>query len=324
MILNALIHEKNSQLTLKYLNERVQNFNYGRNVSNKYIPPFTESHFKNNHYICSSSEMTILIKLLSLMIGHLISPESQAWQLFLKLRHITCILLTDSVDSKLINTFENLISEHHQLYLKLSGNNLKPKFHFLLHYPRIFRAIGPLTHLSCLRFEAKHSDFKRHAQVIKNRKNICYSLAIMNQLMLNERFISSRGFEPRLSAGPSSIVKLTDLKDYNMFCEHIPRSLDALILTNPVWIERNGIQYMNNMVLKYEHPNKFATIKYILLNGDKLMFLVILNVTTFDEHYHAFSILESNTWKIVAYETLADVKPRDEYAVANGLNYIIC
>jgi len=34
-----------------------------------------------------------------------------------------------------------LIIEHHQLYLKLFNTNLKPKHHYLLHYPYIMRNV---------------------------------------------------------------------------------------------------------------------------------------------------------------------------------------
>lgn len=43
---------------------------------------------------------------------------------------------------------------------------LKPKLHFLTHYPRIMMEMCPLKHVSCMRFEAKHKEIKQSAKVV--------------------------------------------------------------------------------------------------------------------------------------------------------------
>jgi len=65
-----------------------------------------------------------------------------------------------------------LISEHHDMYLSLF-NSLKPKHHFLLHYPNIILKTGPLIYLSCMRFEAKHKERNiKNANNVQSRKNL--------------------------------------------------------------------------------------------------------------------------------------------------------
>lgn len=53
--------------------------------------------------------------------------------------------------------------------------------HYMIHYPRLILSYGPLVHLSCLRFEAKHQYFKRVATVLGNFKNITKTLARRHQ-----------------------------------------------------------------------------------------------------------------------------------------------
>jgi len=75
-----------------------------------------------------------------------------------------------------------LISEHHDMYLSLFNSSLKPKHHFLLHYPNIILKAGPLIYLSCMRFEAKHKELKKNANNVQSRKNLPLTLAKKSQL----------------------------------------------------------------------------------------------------------------------------------------------
>lgn len=63
------------------------------------------------------------------------------------------------------------------MYLFLFNSSLKPKHHFLLHYANIVTKIGPLMYLSCMRFEAKHKEFKKNATNVQSRRNLPLTLA---------------------------------------------------------------------------------------------------------------------------------------------------
>lgn len=69
--------------------------------------------------------------------------------------------------------------EHHKLFKELyPSNNLLPKHHFMVHYPRCIRKVGPLIQIWTMRFEAKHKFFKYS---VKNFKNLTVSLANKHQ-----------------------------------------------------------------------------------------------------------------------------------------------
>jgi len=71
------------------------------------------------------------------------------------LRKILSITLQYSVTESTADLLENLINEHHILYIDLFGKTLKPKHRLMLHYPRIMKIVGPLHSLWSKRFEAK-------------------------------------------------------------------------------------------------------------------------------------------------------------------------
>ena len=71
---------------------------------------------------------------------------------------------------------------------------LRPKFHYLIHYYRILKNLGPLWPLSCIRNEGRLKPLKEYARAIKNRNDICYSVCERNQIELCELFFSRKGF----------------------------------------------------------------------------------------------------------------------------------
>ena len=82
-----------------------------------------------------------------------------------------------------LKVLENLIYLFFVEYLKqFPDENLKPKAHFLQHYPQMVERFRPIV--KTLRFEAKHSYFKTAIQCSKNRKNVCFTLAKRHQMLM--------------------------------------------------------------------------------------------------------------------------------------------
>lgn len=102
----------------------------------------------------------------------------------MNLRQIICILLDKSIKYDDINLCSTLITEHHELYMRLFNTNLKPKFHHMIHYPMIINKCGPLSLIWSMRFESKHKQLKDTAKSKTSRKNVCYTLALKHQLNL--------------------------------------------------------------------------------------------------------------------------------------------
>ena len=78
---------------------------------------------------------------------------------------------------------EARINSHNTMFRKCFPlNKLKPKHHFIEHYPHLMRCYGPLVQCSTIRYEAKHSYFKNVTRSKKNFKNVCKMLAEHHQL----------------------------------------------------------------------------------------------------------------------------------------------
>lgn len=90
---------------------------------------------------------------------------------------------------------ENQIQCHNSLYLTLFNDSLKPKYHFLVHYPGIIRKCGPLKYLWCFRLEAGHQIHKQYARNITSRINIPFTLAIKASLKFANLVLTNKVFQ---------------------------------------------------------------------------------------------------------------------------------
>ena len=73
---------------------------------------------------------------------------------------------------------------------------MKPKGHFLQHYPAMIRTFGPVV--KTLWFESKTTYFKSTFQSNKDRKNVCYSMAERHQMLMYIHYVKSSLLEVTL------------------------------------------------------------------------------------------------------------------------------
>lgn len=122
--------------------------------------------------------MACLVRYLGLIIGDKIPENNCAWEVFLLLKQIISIVTSRTIHESTPKLLKSLIEEHHNSYLEVFDNiTLKPKHHIITHYPEIMTTVGPLINISSMRFEAKHRDFKKNANVVNSRVNITLTLA---------------------------------------------------------------------------------------------------------------------------------------------------
>ena len=111
-------------------------------------------------------------------------PEDQSWQLILRLREIVQFVCSQRVSRGQVLSLQSLIDEY-LLDRKEAFPlvKLRPKHHYLRHYPELILKCGPLIRAWTLRFESKHSYLKSHARHCANFINITKSLAEKHQLL---------------------------------------------------------------------------------------------------------------------------------------------
>jgi hypothetical protein len=110
--------------------------------------------------------------------------RNEVWLLVLLLIRITGLICAPKLSFGQVACMKLLIDEYLEGRSRLfPDTKLRPKHHFLLHYPVLTLKFGPLLRVWTMRFEAKHSYFKRCVRSCQNFSNVTGMLAERHQLL---------------------------------------------------------------------------------------------------------------------------------------------
>jgi len=133
-------------------------------------------HLKKNGEKISGSACQVwsFIRLLPLLILDKIQdPNDDVWKLVLLFREIVLLVCPPSVKLVNLSYLRSIILDYFDLRYELFREvPLRPKHHYLQHYPDLIEEFGPLMKVWTLRFESKHKDLKAKALAGGNFINI--------------------------------------------------------------------------------------------------------------------------------------------------------
>ena len=186
----------------------------------------------------------------------------------------------------------------------------------MVHYPTCLRMIGPLIHVWCMRYEAKHEYFGRLADCIRNYKNICKSLAKRHQLMHTYNLLAKKPLDTR-EVGPGRETEIVALKD-----DCIHRVMDKLQVNEfstqvyeANWITLCGTKYQPSLFVCHDFDEFpiFGKIVHILVHKDNVYFVLHAYETNhYNRHMHAYEVTECpDSYVVVSQTELIDFKPLD-------------
>jgi len=141
--LRGLIAEK--IFNLKVINDRLQQFRFGRNDV-KNVPPVIPLSFPKSSIPGSAAQKWCLFRNLAFIIGDLVPSSSKFWTLYLLCRKMVEIIFAPSVTVSQVSYLDLLVSQHHTMLLQLAPEEFTPKCHYLTHYPRLISVYGPVRH----------------------------------------------------------------------------------------------------------------------------------------------------------------------------------
>jgi len=323
--------------SLETLNNKIECFNYGINDIRNRPPLVTMETLKHNTLKMSASETICFTKYLSLMIGELVPENSEYWHLYILLKKITNIVLQKRVCVEEVFLINNLISEHHELYLKLFRTHLKPKHHHMIHYPMILKNSGPLSLIWSMRFEAKHKMFKDSARAITSRKNIAYTLSLKHQLKLSSWFLMNEKISLHLLK-TGKIIKISKLQEqiyktqivfykntyFDDFNSDLLTFVSFVHICGSTYNTQNMFILLNNNKLDNNMLSKFGCIDNVFLN-ENIPYIICKPYTTsyFDDHYQAFNVQISNEPLLcIAIKDLPHENPTTCITQANNLKFV--
>ncbi|XP_044011924.1 uncharacterized protein LOC122854951 isoform X1 [Aphidius gifuensis] len=297
--------------TLDELNSRIKGFYYGL-IKNKPSEILLKQITKKKSIIMSASEMLTLIRHFSLIIGHYINKNDKLWEIFLLLKDIIDICTSYYLDCDTHLTLSEIITDYLTLRNNFFPNSMKPKHHFLLHYPRVLFLTGSLSRISTIRFEAKHRDGKRTSAVAISRLNVCKTIAIKHQLQLNYRFLMNESC--KMLIYNKNLVR-TFLIDEISSCLKIQEYLYPLsdpitkLISKVKELTWDGMLIKDQCVVvtASEEGPVFFEVNHIILgeNNNFILIVKLLPDVFYDLHTQAYKLLTYRyQWKILTQNDL--------------------
>lgn len=314
----------NKYFTLDELNSAIQNFPYlfSDKTNRPYrIPP----SFRINGTIGGNGhENWTLLRLLPLIIGELIPENDITWGVILKLKDLVELLATPSFTDQSLCYLEENISVHRQLLQEAFPDcKLRPKHHFIEHYPYLIRCFGPLLDCWTIRFEAKHSFFLKVVRDVNNFKNILLTLATRHQHMLAYFLDMPSLFKPPVEVSRVSLVSL-DILDNSVkkAIRHKYKDVKTVSLATSVIL--HGTKYSEGMFVSVGSTSglpDFGKILKVLIVGNKASFIIECFSAWYLEHFRCYELTRklSTDLQVADPEELNSFHPVAPYMVRGKL-----
>ena len=170
--------------TLEQLNEKISSFKYAD--PDKANKPQFQTNFQGLQKLkfrMTATEMWTFARLYPLMVGTYVPEDHSKWSCLMILLDVLDLVCARSFSEADLYNLKRSVEEFLKSYAILfPENNIKPKFHYLLHYASEIRVSGPPCTKWCLRFEGKHNFFKEISARSKNRINLTKTMAYPEEI----------------------------------------------------------------------------------------------------------------------------------------------
>ncbi|KAJ8665778.1 hypothetical protein QAD02_007440 [Eretmocerus hayati] len=293
-------------------------FNYGPSEAlNKPPTIVPERVLKHDKLKMSASEALTFVRFFGLIMGEFIPEDDAHYKLYRYLRRILDILLSPRFIKADAIVLAEFIRKMNSLYIEFYGR-LKPKMHFLIHYPAILSKNGPATCYWTMRFESFHQPIKNVATSTRSSKNLLKTVVTKMALQMLY-FTHTLDFSKSIKFG--SLHLFFNRKSY---FENESKNKSYLCY-NDVTID--GIDYKLGMFLflgnlnEYCHAHFGEILQIISVDGEIFFSLRVYDEQFFDSHVHAYSVEKTKEERLVNVKCLPIFSPV-LFVISNGQSFI--
>lgn len=146
-----------------------------------------------------------------------------------------------------------------------------------------------------MRFESKHSFFKKTMHGVQNFKNVLLPLSLKHQQMMACQFDSQSLFKPMIHVEKVTDIKISSLvADLRTVIKRTYPHLETVSLSKDIYF--HGTRYVEGMILSSGHCSglpEFYKIMTIVVNPEKVAFVGKKLTSWYLEHFRSFELVES-------------------------------
>lgn len=197
---------------------------------------------------------------------------------------------------------------------------LRPKHHYMSHYPELISIYGPLIKVWTMRFESKHTFFKRALRSCHNFKNITYTLTTKHEFLQCFCRLGG-GFGLKNVVNTSKITNFLSYT-YSKSLQHaVLRAHLQPDLQECVTVTLKGTLYEKGNVVairqeSYQENVIMGEIRIILCDTEENIYFVIEIVETkFRPHVKAYELSKSVGYECISGDKLLSYYPLHVYTI---------
>lgn len=231
-----------------------------------------------------------------------------------------------------VNTSEQLsrfIKAHNDLFRQFYPGKMKFKFHFMTHFPRLMKDLGPLAYTSCLATERKHQFFKGNK--VRNLKNPCLTLARRHELWacVNDHLQDGFCSPTALSDSPHGQLDNRQTIDDGQI-QYLIKNVLNLPFEPHCTLKRfsaSGEEYLHDTIVNVAREQlpslpTIGKIRWILYDGKRCAFICKLyKVKGYVQDLRAFEVEETTKLDCFLYEDICSKKTL-QLVPLNGSFYV--
>lgn len=289
-------------LTKKKIEDKIKFYDYGFLCSDR--APTTINVDKKNLSLSASQIKCLLQHVPFIFYDELQNIHmKEIWCCVESLLVITQIVYSSIIDEDDLELLRNNVQIHLESSINFFKTALKPKHHFLTHYERILRQMGPLKDMSMFKYERKHKILKEISKNTRNFTNINKTIATVHQQNMAR---VKNSFEDAFTVGSGSIVKHDFVVDHKNVLLTTFNCIENI--TEMQWIKFNDRDYRRGLFIY--HTNLILEIEKILCVGpDFYFFCIQFDYVSYHKFANSIKIKCSSPsiYKIIKFDTEENV-----------------
>lgn len=201
------------------------------------------------------------------------------------------------------------------MYCRFFHDTLKPKHHFLLHYPTVIRQSGPPRYYWSFTFESKHKEFKRYANVTNSRVNIPITLSNKYQLKFAHQLLNSVILDDFSFSSQNKIES-----NYRNFVGNVLK--DETIIAFYTELKYMDVSYKKNDLFSkfFEREFIYKIIEFVITSNKDVYIICEEIESHYNIHFSAYELNHSSLslTKTVKFKEYISGPPVHANITANG------
>ena len=323
--------------TIKNVNKKLQNFLFGKTDRKNKPRCLPHTGIKPDGNISlSASEAWCLFRVLPFVVGCYFKQGNATWKLYCLLSNIMEIVFAPRIKRSWLPELNRSIENFYECMIKFAPQYIKPKFHFLIHYPQLIEHYGPLRQLWCMRFEAFHQKVKAISRSSRNFKNICCTVA--------DRVQKLKGWEQNSGCCVLESMSYTNENVNRINISSLPSEVQAFLCSDGIYTFSDadelplasvvplakatfkGVSYALDYVLTtsvdFDGVPLFGKIKNLFhLFGMLVVVMVEVKVVLHEQHWCCYKVKPTDKLIVTFAGQELGHRPLDLYKV-DSHNYV--